>query len=87
MKRRELLQLGIGAGLFVPGAREMVEMMYEFEKPFIVDSSKFELAFGMQPTPLRTAVKKTVAWYRAHPKTTPQQASQIPESAPASAQD
>jgi nucleoside-diphosphate-sugar epimerase len=55
------------AGLFVPGAREMVEMMYEFEKPFVVDSSKFERAFGMQATPLRTAVRKTVEWYRAHP--------------------
>jgi dTDP-D-glucose 4,6-dehydratase len=42
-------------------------MMYEFEKPFVVDSSKFERAFGMQATPLRTAVRKTVEWYRAHP--------------------
>jgi len=75
------------AGLFVPGAREMVEMMYEFEKPFIVDSSKFERAFGMQPTPLRTAVKKTVAWYRANPQSTKQHTSQMPESAPAPAQD
>jgi uncharacterized protein YbjT (DUF2867 family) len=25
---------------------KVVEMMYEFEKPFIVDSSKFEKAFG-----------------------------------------
>jgi nucleoside-diphosphate-sugar epimerase len=38
------------AGLFIPGAREMVEMMYEFEKPFVVDSSKFEKAFGMKAT-------------------------------------
>ncbi len=50
------------AGLFMPGAREMVEMMYEFEKPFVVDSSKFEQAFGMKPTPVREAVKRTLAW-------------------------
>lgn len=55
------------AGLFSPGARETVEMMYEFEKPFIVDSTKFEKTFGMQATPLRTAVQKTVSWYRANP--------------------
>lgn len=55
------------AGLFVPVAREVVEMMYEFEKPFVVDSTKFERAFGMRPTPIREAVKKTVAWYTAHP--------------------
>jgi hypothetical protein len=30
-------------GLFIPGARETVEMMYEFEKPFVVDSSQFEM--------------------------------------------
>ena len=56
------------AGLFIPGARETVEMMYEFEKPFVVDSSKFERAFGVTATPMADAIKATVAWYRAHPK-------------------
>ena len=55
------------AGLFIPGARETVEMMYEFEKPFVVDSSQFERAFGVQATPIEEAIKATVAWYRAHP--------------------
>jgi nucleoside-diphosphate-sugar epimerase len=53
------------AGLFMPGARETVEMMYEFNKPFVVDSGKFERAFGMRATPLEEAVEKTVAWYRS----------------------
>lgn len=57
------------AGLFMPVAREVVEMMYEFDKPYIVDSTKFEQAFGMTATPIREAVKKTVAWYQAHPST------------------
>ena len=56
------------AGLFIPGARETVEMMYEFERPFVVDSSKFERTFGVRPNPLRNAVKKTVEWYRANPQ-------------------
>jgi len=56
-------------GLFIPGARETVEMMYEFEKPFVVDSSKFERAFGLKATPIEDAIKATVAWYRAHPQT------------------
>jgi nucleoside-diphosphate-sugar epimerase len=55
------------AGLFIPGARESVEMMYEFEKPFVVDSSKFERAFGVVATPIEESIKATVAWYRAHP--------------------
>lgn len=52
------------AGIIIPGARETVEMMYEFEKPFVVDSSKFIRAFGDIATPHAQAVKKTVAWYR-----------------------
>jgi nucleoside-diphosphate-sugar epimerase len=61
------LMMSIG-GLFIPGARETVEMMYEFEKPFVVDSTKFEKTFGVQATPLREAIRQTVAWYREHPQ-------------------
>jgi nucleoside-diphosphate-sugar epimerase len=59
------MMMSIG-GLFIPEAREMVEMMYEFEKPFVVDSRKFTQTFGVQGTPLREAIKTTVAWYRGN---------------------
>jgi len=59
--------LAIG-GLFIPEAKETVEMMYEFEKPFVVDSSKFETTFGMKATPMREAIKATVEWYKTHPQ-------------------
>ena len=59
------LMLAIG-GLFIPAAREMIEMAYEFEKPFIVDSSKFINAFGNNATSQDTAVKETIAWYRRY---------------------
>lgn len=52
------------AGLFVPPAKETVEMMYEFNKPFVVDSSKFVKAFGDIATPHETALRETVAWYQ-----------------------
>jgi nucleoside-diphosphate-sugar epimerase len=55
-------------GLFIPEAKETVEMMYEFDRPFIVDSSKFEKTFGLKATPMQEAIKKTVAWYRSHPE-------------------
>jgi nucleoside-diphosphate-sugar epimerase len=55
-------------GLFVPEAKETVEMMYEFNQPFIVDSSKFEKAFGMKATPINEAIMATVAWYKRHPE-------------------
>jgi nucleoside-diphosphate-sugar epimerase len=51
-------------GLFNPGIRETIEMLYEFEEPFVVDHSKFEEAFGEQATPLREAIWGTVRWYR-----------------------
>lgn len=55
-------------GLFIPEAKESVEMMYEFDKPFVVDSGKFEKTFGMKATPMREAIRETVKWYRSHPE-------------------
>jgi len=54
-------------GFFIPEAKESFEMMYEFDQPFIVDSSKFENTFGMKATPMREAIKETVEWYKTHP--------------------
>lgn len=61
------LMMAIG-GLFIPEAKESVEMMYEFENPFVIDSSKFEQTFGMKATPMREAIRETVAWYKSHPE-------------------
>jgi nucleoside-diphosphate-sugar epimerase len=58
------IMMSIG-GLFIPEAREMIEMMYEFDQPHVVDHSKFTRAFGDHSTPQREAVKQTVAWYKA----------------------
>jgi nucleoside-diphosphate-sugar epimerase len=54
-------------GLFNKPAGELVEMLYEFEEPFRLDSSKFESTFGITPTPLDEAIEATVEWYRANP--------------------
>jgi nucleoside-diphosphate-sugar epimerase len=51
-------------GLFNPGIHETIEMLYEFEEPFVVDDSKFEQAFGKHATPLEEAIRGTVRWYR-----------------------
>ena len=63
--KKPMLMLG---GLFIPAAREMIEMVYEFEKPFLVDASKFIRAFGNIATPHETAVSETVAWFREYLK-------------------
>jgi nucleoside-diphosphate-sugar epimerase len=53
------------AGLFDPGAKEMIEMLCEFDRDFVVDSSAFERAFGMAPTPLADSIAATVAAFAA----------------------
>jgi len=62
---KPMLRIG---GIFIPAAREIIEMMYEFEKDFVVDSSKFTKAFGLKATPYRDGVAATVAWYKANYK-------------------
>ncbi len=59
------LMMTIG-GVFVPEARETREMMYEFDKPFVVDHSKYATTFGDDFTPHDAAVRSTIDWYREH---------------------
>jgi hypothetical protein len=51
-------------GLIDPAMREMVEMLYEFEEPFVVDHTKFANAFGDHATPPGQAIRDTVRWHR-----------------------
>jgi nucleoside-diphosphate-sugar epimerase len=56
-------------GLVNPMLRELAEMAYEFDEPFVLDTSKYESAFGAAGTPLAGAIAATVAWYRTRPGT------------------
>ena len=49
-------------GLARPDAGELVEMLYEFDRPFIMDSVAAQRAFAITPTPLPDAIQATVAW-------------------------
>lgn len=53
-------------GLFNRELAETTEMMYEWNAPFVMDSSKTEKALGLQATPLQQALKETVQWYKAN---------------------
>ena len=52
------------AGVVSPMARGLAEMAYQFEQPFILDTTKFESAFGWSGTSMEVAIKATVAWFR-----------------------
>jgi nucleoside-diphosphate-sugar epimerase len=51
-------------GLFNPIMREAVEMLYEWNQPFVMDSSDFQKTFNVKPTSLEVAIKETLAWNR-----------------------
>ena len=53
-------------GLVSPMMRGLAEMSYEFDQPFVLDTTKFRDMFGSVGTPLATAVAETVAWYRTN---------------------
>lgn len=53
------------AGLFVPAARELVEVQYQLRRPFVLDSSAATAAFGIEPTPTDEALRETVEGLRA----------------------
>lgn len=51
-------------GMFSPIVRELPEMMYEFDRPFVVDSTKIQTAFDIVPTDLDDAVEATLSAWR-----------------------
>lgn len=52
-------------GIINPMIRELKETAYQFDKPWVVDHSKFERAFAANPTPLKDALAATLDWYRS----------------------
>jgi nucleoside-diphosphate-sugar epimerase len=56
-------------GLVNPMLRGLAETAYQFDQPFVLETSKYEAAFGPAGTPLAAAVAATVAWYRTRPST------------------
>ena len=47
-----------------PTMRELVEMQYQFEEPFVVDSSRIAGKLGVRATPLEQALADTLRSYR-----------------------
>ncbi|MFE5836529.1 NAD-dependent epimerase/dehydratase family protein [Arthrobacter sp. NPDC056493] len=52
-------------GLFSADMRELGEMLYQFQRPFVMDSRASEEQLGLLPTPLHEAAKATVEWWRS----------------------
>ena len=54
-KTMSALTLRLG-GLFIPAARESLELSYQYTAPYLFDSSRFEAAYGMRATPYATGI-------------------------------
>lgn len=55
-------------GVAVPVMREIAEMIYQFERPFVLDSSAAERTFGLAPTPWADVLADHVEAFRAAPR-------------------
>lgn len=54
-------------GIFIPDAGEMIELLYLYERPMLLDGEKFAAAFpSFEFTPHGEAVRQTVEWFREH---------------------
>jgi nucleoside-diphosphate-sugar epimerase len=51
-------------GLFSPDIRELREMRFQWDRPYLVDASKFATAFWRDATPLDEGLRATIAFYR-----------------------
>jgi len=56
-------------GIFVPDLRELPEIRYQFDDPFVVDSTDARTTFGLEPTPMESALHETITWYRSRATT------------------
>ncbi|MBT2408653.1 MULTISPECIES: NAD-dependent epimerase/dehydratase family protein [unclassified Streptomyces] len=61
--------LGV-ASVFSPLLRELKEIRYQFDRPFVADSSAYEAEFAVRATPVDEQVKATVDWWRERLTTT-----------------
>lgn len=52
------------AGLFSADIREIREMLYQFDRPFVIDATETTEVFGLKATPLDDQVAATIASYR-----------------------
>ncbi len=48
------------AGLFSPRIRELRGTLYQWERPWVMDDSRFRAAFAAEPTPLDDALRATL---------------------------
>ena len=60
---RSLLKI---AAVFVPFLREIDEMLYQWDEPFVINDARFRARFQQQPEDAERAAADTLAWAKLH---------------------
>jgi nucleoside-diphosphate-sugar epimerase len=59
---RRMPRWALGAvGLVSPMVGEMIEILYQFEHPFVIDDRRYRTTFGVEPSSIDTLVATTLA--------------------------
>ena len=53
-------------GVFVPLVREVGEMLYQWDEPFVINDRRFRERFRLEPADIDEATAATVAWAKQH---------------------
>jgi nucleoside-diphosphate-sugar epimerase len=56
------------SAMFSPVLRELIEMRFQWDRPYHVDASRFAAAFWSDATPFETGVPQTALAFRAESK-------------------
>jgi nucleoside-diphosphate-sugar epimerase len=69
-------------GVFNREVGELVEMVYQWQAPFVVDHTKFVQGFGDISTAAHAALERTVSWWQAEIAGSPRPVSAIAHATP-----
>lgn len=53
-------------GFFVPVVREVDEMLYQWDEPFVINDARFRKRFRREPADVEKAAADTIAWAKQH---------------------
>jgi nucleoside-diphosphate-sugar epimerase len=53
-------------GIFIPLVREVGEMLYQWDEPFVISDRRFRERFRQEPADVEEAAAATVTWARQH---------------------
>jgi nucleoside-diphosphate-sugar epimerase len=55
----------VALGIFMPLLRELRETLYQWERPWVVDDTKFRSTFGATATDVDEGIGRTLEWWRS----------------------